>query len=334
MSSWDAVVVGAGVSGLAAARVLVDAGCSVVVLDKARRPGGRCATRRTQADKGAPWFDFGAQYFTQRDDRFKQALRPLLECGALRPWGGRLAAMTEKGVLVPCVGSTPRYVGVGGMNRLARGLADDLTAAGAQLRTRCRAQKVVYKRCQWVVCDEREGVFLAPRLVVALPGPQAQELLGGYFPSECLSEMSPCLSVVARVSAQLPYDGLFMNDEVLDWAANNNSKPGHPGGGADLWTLHAQPGFSASVVASGDVEGAQQVVLAAFSRKLALNCVDPVAAHLWRNARPAAAEGPGFHLNSGMGLALCGDWLGGGRVEGAWLSGGSAGRALVASIQG
>ena len=41
-------VVGAGIAGLAAARRLAAAGVEVTVFDKARRPGGRLATRRAE----------------------------------------------------------------------------------------------------------------------------------------------------------------------------------------------------------------------------------------------------------------------------------------------
>ena len=50
-------VIGAGLTGLTAARRLADAGCAVVVFDKSRGLGGRLATRRTALgpiDHGAP----------------------------------------------------------------------------------------------------------------------------------------------------------------------------------------------------------------------------------------------------------------------------------------
>ena len=60
------VVVGAGISGLLAARRLSEAGHDVVVFDKGRSSGGRCATRRV----GDSTFDHGAQFFTVRSDEF------------------------------------------------------------------------------------------------------------------------------------------------------------------------------------------------------------------------------------------------------------------------
>ena len=69
-SPLQVAVIGAGLSGLACARLLSEAGTRVRVFDKARGPGGRMATRR----QGDLRFDHGAQYFTVRDPSFRRAL--------------------------------------------------------------------------------------------------------------------------------------------------------------------------------------------------------------------------------------------------------------------
>ena len=56
---YDVLLLGAGLSGLKAARDLHAAGKSVLVLDKGRGVGGRAATRRWD---GTP-VDHGAQFF-------------------------------------------------------------------------------------------------------------------------------------------------------------------------------------------------------------------------------------------------------------------------------
>jgi phytoene dehydrogenase-like protein len=66
-SQPDVIVIGAGVSGLIAARTLQATGARVLGLDKGRGVGGRMATRRT--DWGV--FDHGAQFLTARDPQFR-----------------------------------------------------------------------------------------------------------------------------------------------------------------------------------------------------------------------------------------------------------------------
>ncbi|MFB4353826.1 FAD-dependent oxidoreductase [Microbacterium sp. LS_15] len=58
MSTYDTIVIGAGMSGVTAARMLVDAGRSVLVLEGRDRIGGRMNTDRTAGfpvDLGASW---------------------------------------------------------------------------------------------------------------------------------------------------------------------------------------------------------------------------------------------------------------------------------------
>ena len=81
-------VVGAGMSGLVAARALAESGYGVQLFDKARGPGGRMATRR--GEDGL--FDHGAQYFTARDPRFCARVDAWLQEGVVQAWDGRFGA--------------------------------------------------------------------------------------------------------------------------------------------------------------------------------------------------------------------------------------------------
>ncbi len=59
-------VIGAGMAGLACARILRRSGCYVEVFEQDRIIGGRMATTRL----GLVPFDHGAQYVTARSDLF------------------------------------------------------------------------------------------------------------------------------------------------------------------------------------------------------------------------------------------------------------------------
>lgn len=88
MEDLQIAVIGAGMSGLTAARRLAKAGATVTVFEKSRGLGGRLATRRTD---GGP-ADHGAQYFTAREPAFKAWVARAKLTGAAAP--GRRAART------------------------------------------------------------------------------------------------------------------------------------------------------------------------------------------------------------------------------------------------
>jgi predicted NAD/FAD-dependent oxidoreductase len=76
------LIVGAGIAGLTAAAALEARGWAVVLLDKGRGPGGRMATRRI----GESRLDHGAQFFTVRDARFREAANRWEQAGWVAPW--------------------------------------------------------------------------------------------------------------------------------------------------------------------------------------------------------------------------------------------------------
>lgn len=47
---------------------------------------------------------------------------------------------------------------------------------------------------------------------------------------------------------------------------------------------------------------------------------DETVAHRWLYARSAGGDQPGYRYDARSGIGLAGDWLAGGRVEGAWES--------------
>jgi predicted NAD/FAD-dependent oxidoreductase len=152
-----------------------------------------------------------------------------------------------------------------------------------------------------------------------------------------------------RTTVMLPYQALFFKDHpILNWAANNASK--HPPQKAPknaelgLWTLHANPAWSAQHVDSDPTAVAQQLIndfIACFpesnsSNQSIQNPPEAVHTHRWLYARPAddlsttTENAAPFIYQQQQQIGLAGDWLAGGRVEGAWVSGNALAKQLLA----
>ena len=154
MADVDCVIVGAGISGLIAARRLAGAGLSTIVFDKGRSVGGRLATRRI----GRARLDHGAQFMTARSDVFSAQLADWRQRGLATIW---------------CHGfesddGHPRWIGVNGMNSLAKDLAE-----GIDVRVDHRVFSTTWEESEWLVtCDDARSVT-ASTLVLTAPIPQS-----------------------------------------------------------------------------------------------------------------------------------------------------------------
>ncbi len=321
----EVAVIGAGLSGLACARTLSDSGHCVRIFDKARGPGGRMATRRA----GELRFDHGAQYFTVRDPRFRLMVETWEIDGLVERWSGSLAVI-RNGEVTLKDDSTERWVGVPGMSAICRHLA-----TGLDVKFESRIVHLEHSDGRWRL-ETNDGAKQGPfdAVVVSAPAPQTAALLAAQAPGLAARanevEMAPCWAVMASYphDLELGFDGAFVEDSPLGWIARNNAKPGRPSG--EAWVLHASPEWSREHL-DLDQEVAAQWLADAF--RDAVGCKLPVPAHLtahrWRFALPVNPITEPCLFDAELALAACGDWAGGPRVEGAFLSGrAAAGRLL------
>jgi predicted NAD/FAD-dependent oxidoreductase len=133
---------------------------------------------------------------------------------------------------------------------------------------------------------------------------------------------------MARFSERpsLPFDAAFVNGEKISWICRNQSKPYRSG--QESWTIHASPKWSQENIELTPQEASIQLL--ACAKHLDLDCSDAeISIHRWRYASGFTNPSPEFVFLPKFNLGLCGDWLNGGRVEGAWLSG----RKLAGQIE-
>ncbi|MEM8680154.1 MAG: NAD(P)-binding protein [Planctomycetota bacterium] len=312
-------IIGAGISGLMAARVLQDHGFPVTVFEKSRGVGGRMATRRTEERR----IDHGAQFFTVRDDRFRRVVSSWVQDGVAAPWHGQIVAI-ENGVRQESTSPRERFVGTPTMNAIAKHLAQAIDVhRGAQIAPLQRTNGL------WQLSDgqgQTRGQFDV--VISSAPAAQSAELLA---PVSCIAEtaaeikMQPCWAVMLALplDSGIPFDAAFINDEsaALAWIARNSSKPERDRP-QETWVLHAGPVWSAA-----HIEDTPDFVLEALLGEFwKITETEPLAAtyqsaHRWRFALPPKASTSPCLFDPQTKAVACGDWCGGPRVEGAFLSG-------------
>lgn len=322
-------VIGAGMSGLMCARTLNHHGHLVEVFEKSRGAGGRASTRHNEPLH----FDHGAQYFTVRDQRFRQLVESWRAVGLVAPWLGRIAEIVVGSISAKEDG-IERMVAVPGMSSLARHLAN-----GLKVRYQTRVVEIVAAGDRWrLMADDGTDLGLYDGVVVSAPAPQTAALLETAAPE--LAErtrrvvMRPCWAVMASFDGalDLPFDGAFVRGGPLAWVARNASKPKRPAG-YDTWVLHASPEWSERHL--DDPPAAVEAALMGALGDAVGECLPwPVhlAAHLWRFALPDEPLVASCVMDPDLAIAACGDWCGGPRVEGAVLSGLAAARELLAVV--
>ena len=309
-------IIGAGLAGLSCATRLQALGFQVQVYEKSRGPSGRMSTRH-----GEGWSaDHGAQYFTARDPMFIEALNTWIKAGVAAAWHPRLSVY-EDGQWRESNSNEHRYVGTPAMNSPGQYLAKTIPIEFNQT-----IDKIYQKDGKWFLHSLENGDVAQSFdcLVLAIPAPQSYALAKSIDPSIevfCSSaNMQGCWTVMARFSERprVPFDAAFINNETISWVSRNNSKPGRTG--QETWTIHANPQWSQESIEL-DKEEASKLILES-AKKLGLNYQNAeISVHRWRYASGAIKSDTGFIFNNEIKLGFCGDWLNGGRVEGAWLSG-------------
>jgi renalase len=309
-------IIGAGLAGLSCATRLQALGFEVCTYEKSRGSSGRMSTRN-----GEGWSaDHGAQYFTARDPLFAQEINAWVKAGVAAVWQPNLF-VHEGGQWRESHSSEHRYVGTPAMNSPGKYLAQNLS-----IQFNHTIDKIFRKNDKWFMHSLETGDIhqAFDYLILAIPAPQATILVASIdYPIDELASgvnMLGCWTVMARFteSPNVSFDAAFINDEIISWISRNNSKPERTG--QETWTIHANPQWSQQWIEL-DKEVASEHILEC-AKKLGLHCENAeISIHRWRYASGAINSGSGFVLNPDIKLGLCGDWLNGGRVEGAWLSG-------------
>ncbi|KAG2425864.1 hypothetical protein HYH02_014928 [Chlamydomonas schloesseri] len=319
------------------------------------------STKAAAAQLGGLVFDHAAQFFTVTDPSFQSVVDDWLATGLVRVWDGPVGTLRAggsaggAGAFAALPPRPPRYVAVGGMRRLAEELGEALEAGGGGLvefRRPCWVGKMQAEEGRgWALSGEgrSQGVFDA--VVVAHNGKCANRLVGPTGAPKVAEQLMRlklnavwCLMVAFDGPLPVNFEGAFVQGSpVLSWAANNTAKLElrHTPAGTQCWTLFSTNAYGqANKVPQENIppEVADKVaaeMVAALREAVGGPEGSPTAAavaakwpktvftrvQLWGAALPLNTPGTPCILDPDSRVGVCGDWLSGGSLQAAAVSG-------------
>lgn len=315
-------VIGAGLAGSVAARKLAEAGLDVTIFDKGRSVGGRMATRRTARTQ----FDHGAQYFTASDDQFQSQVEAWCQQGVAAVWNGPFVVFDD-GRLTGPAGGPPRYVGCPDMKAPSRQLCHEL-----RVNTDTPIESITVELSGQVRLHTQTATLGAfDSVVLALPPAQAEPLASAWtdLSPAAAACMRPCWSVMLTLRNPIAeWSGAFVNGGPLRWMARNNTKPRRTSD-VEAIVLHADYDWSEQHV-DDNPEIIIEALIAAADHLLPglRQGIESVDAHRWLYAAGEADCTQRYLADRDVQCVVCGDWLAGSKVQGAYLSGLAGAAAL------
>ncbi len=308
--SKNFAVIGAGMAGLAAAKILSSAGHNVTLFEKSRGVGGRMATRRV----GDLQFDHGAQYFTAKSLQFQNLADSWIEAGHAQKW------------------FDDALVGTPGMSAIGRAFSQ-----GLNIKTGFQAQALHRDTNGWQVKSLQDQNLISvdgsfDSILLAIPLPQAIPLAataGVVLPGVEFTTYAPCWALMLAYNQPvLTFDHQRADDGIIAWIARDASKPGRTPDSETI-VIHATPEWS-----KAHLEEPTETVATALLNHFSDICgIHPapvyVSAHRWRYALVEEPLGKPFIWDEALKLGACGDWCIGPRIEDAFESGNALAEAAL-----
>lgn len=324
-------VIGAGLAGLGAARVMNAAGHDVVVLEKSKGFGGRAATRRI----GPYIFDSGATIVSPTGSELLRVMTEELDTSELisvtKPI--YMHSFGRITVIDPQRGAPKRFCYQNGMNTLGK-----LLAEGLHVKTETLVEKIEKDGKGFRVLGESfDGVILTA------PLPQSENLLEGSGLKARLgnSRYRQCLSVLLAFDRPLdkPYHALIDPDqsEPLTWLSLETVKvpgdfrapAGHSAVVAQMSARYSRYSFEKSdeTIVRETVVDVSRILGSEFSNPVASGVMRWKYSHVSNTLSYESVNEPGSRL------LVASDGLIGARVQQAFDIGCRAGRQMIEELK-
>ena len=309
----DFCVLGSGVAGSTIANLLSKK-YSVHVFDKARGPGGRSSNKRFKNNLS---FDHGVQYISPKSKLFIKYIQKLYKNKILKSWDDNHLDFTfEKKSF------SMKYIGRRANNDLVKYNLKNIKQSFA-----LPIEKIDFKKYFWEITLKNKLKYQFKSLIITCPFPQLKKLAKNYLNKNILKlkvQMQPNITVMIAFKNQknLPISSIKFDDDILAWAANENSKKRFKSN-INLWTLQATLKWSKKTINKykNDKSIMSQIImrflkLTGFKKdKIIFKKI-----HGWKYSYNYEKTPYLSIWNKKINLGVCGDWFNGPKVENAWLS--------------
>ncbi|MBZ0266095.1 FAD-dependent oxidoreductase [bacterium] len=315
-AEYNTIIVGAGIAGVMAAKILTEKDHSVLILERDAVIGGRMGTLHFAGGV----FDHGAQFFTVKDPRFSGIVDQLIKEGIVIDW---FRSQLIKGGTTHKDGH-PRYCGVNGMSSIVSRLATSLN-----VKTASEVKAIEASQGNWKVHLTSGESYTAKNVILTCTIPENLSLLGNSeLPVDeeqhaSLLEVTyqPGIAVIATLdkpSALTEWGALRIAGTFIDFVSDNHRK----GISKDkpALTIQAMPKFSQWYWDTDDEDIINMLI--DNIQSLIVSHVEDAQVYRWRYSKPQNTHPDPFLTLAGYnGLFMAGDAFRHHRVEGAVLSG-------------
>ena len=309
----DFCIIGSGIAGSTIANLLSKK-YSVHVFDKARGPGGRSSNKRFKHNLS---FDHGVQYISPKSKLFKKYINKLYRKKILKNWDDNHLDFTfEKKSF------SSKYIGRRANNDLVKYNLKNIKQSFAS-----PIERINFKKYFWEITMKNKSKHQFKSLIITCPFPQLKKIAKHYLDKKILKlkvQMQPNITVMIAFKNQknLPISSIKFNDDILAWAANENSKKRFKSN-INLWTLQATLKWSKKTINKYKTD--KSIMNQLISRFIKLsgfkkNKMIFKKIHGWKYSYNYEKTPYLSIWDKKINLGVCGDWFNGPKVENAWLS--------------
>jgi renalase len=310
----DFCIVGSGIAGSTIANLLSKK-YSVEIFDKARGPGGRASNRRYKKDLS---FDHGLQYISPKSKEFAKFILDLENKKILKKWQGNHLNFTfEK------KDEVPKYIGIKGNNAIPKYLIRNIEANFQSLVT-----NIKFNNNFWEITINNKEIINFKNLILTCPHPQLISLGSKYLPKQIVKskiQMVPNITVMLsyKNKSKLSINSIKFNDEMLAWAANENSKERFKSNEI-LWTLQCTEEYSKKIIDlfKNNKNYYIKEIIKEFENLIGFKVKDLTFKdiHGWRYAYNLQSKNLNSSWIGKYNLGICADWMTGPKAENAWIN--------------